>query len=182
LPSGLTLNPNFPASLSGNLQQLDQLLVFVGPHPSGTVTITVSSSGYQPQTIRVFVPANSFYSPYNFSRGFPQEFSSLTATERSYAAQIANSLYETISTPYTATVNGITRTWYGLGRRADVSGIAFWAKFCTNSGITPSSRQFLNAFFTTVESQGNSTDFQAARSNSKSFNSGTGYDKFIDRP
>jgi hypothetical protein len=157
--------------------------VLIGPHPSGTATLTVSRTGYPNQVITISVPANSVYSPYNFSRGFPQEFSSLGATARSYAEQIAGTYYESISTPFTVTVPGLFTTWYGLGRRADASGVAYWGQVCVDQGITPNTQQFRNFFFSAINDAGpGDENYDASRLASKPFKPGTGYDKFADRP
>lgn len=156
---------------------------FTGPHSSATVTVTVSASGYTSYVQSFSVSANSLYTPYNFSRGFPQEFSSSSATARSYSQTIANTVYESISTPFTTDSIGGRTTWYGLGRRADAGGANFWGGYCESNGISPSSLAFYNAFFGSVNSAGaGNEDYQAAITNSKSFRLGTGYDKFSDRP
>lgn len=156
---------------------------FTAPHSSATVTVTVSASGYTSYVQNFSIAANSVYSPYNFSRGFSQEYTSLGSTARNYSEQIANSVYETIATPYTTTsINGRT-TWYGLGRRADAGGASFWGQWCVDNGVTPSSQTFYNNFFNAVFNAGTgSTDYQATTTSSKSFRLGTGYDKFFDRP
>jgi hypothetical protein len=182
LSSGLTLNSELSTS-GTSLSASSTDIILIGPHPSGTAALTVSRTGYQDRTITIAVPANTRYSPYNFSRGFPQEFNWLTPTERSYAEQIASTYYESISTPFSVTAPGLFTTWYGLGRRADAGGVAYWARDCTRNGMTPNSQLFRNTFFSSVNSQGSGrADYQASRLASKSFRSGTGYDKFADRP
>lgn len=158
---------------------------FTGPHNSASPTVTVSASGYTDYFRGFSVPANTLYTPYNFSRGFPQEFSSSSATARSYSQTIANTVYESISTAFTTDpIGGSARTtWFGLGRRADASGADFWGGYCVSNAITPTSLQFYNAFFTSVNDAGTgNVDYQAAITSSKSFRTGTGYDKFFDRP
>lgn len=156
---------------------------FTAPHSSATVSVTVSASGYTSYFQSFSVSANSVYSPYNFSRGFPQEFSSSSATARSYSQTIANTVYESISTPFTTDNIGGRTTWYGLGRRADAGGANFWGGYCESNGISPTSLAFYNAFFSAVNNAGTGNiDYQSAITNSKSFRYGTGYDKFFDRP
>lgn len=185
---GLSVNTGMssPAAFSGTFTAggtTNALVGFQGPHSATTITVTVSGAGFTSFVQSFSVPANSLYTPYNFTRGFPQEFSSSSALARSYSEQIANSVYETISTPYTTSNIGGRTTWYGLGRRADASGANFWGNYCVQNGITPTSQQFYDAFFTAVNAAGTSNlDYQSAITNSKSFRPGTGYDKFGDRP
>lgn len=182
---GLVINTGVssPGTSSGNFNTTSNAFVtFQAPHSATTVTVTVSASGYTSYQESFSVPANSVYSPYNFSRGFPQE-SGQSGTTLAYAEQIANSVYETISTPYTTTSIGGRTTWYGLGRRIDYGGAAYWGAECVRLGITPSSQQFLNTFFNAVNAAGpGNPDYDAAITSSKSFRYGTGYDKFGDRP
>jgi hypothetical protein len=183
LSSGLTLNSELSTSgTSLSASSTEAVFVLIGPHPSGTATLTVSRSGYQDRVRSVSVPANNRYSPYNLSRGFPQEFS-LSATEIRYAEQVASQYYESISIPYSVTKSGLFPTWYGLGRAADADGLAFWARWFTRTGTTPQSQLFRNTFFSAVNDAGPSNaNYQASRLADKPFRPGTGYDKFEDRP
>lgn len=190
LSAGLTRNTGLgtfffaaPQGSWGSGANISSQFVLIGPHSSGTATLTVTRTGYQDQVITISVPANSVYSPYNFSRGFPQEFSSLSSTERSYAATIASTYYESISTPFTVTVPGLFTTWYGLARRADAPGVAYWAGFCTEQGITPNTQLFINSFFGAINAAGpGDYSYDASRLSSKPFRGDSGYDKFEDRP
>jgi hypothetical protein len=159
------------------------LITFQAPHTAQNVTLTLSKSGYITQTIQVAVPFNSVYSPYNYSRGFPQEFSSSSSLVRSYAQTIAQTYYESISTPFTTSSIGGRTTWYGAGRRGDVDGIIYWGQLCVTNGIPPTSLSFRNTIFTTVNSLGpGNADYDACIRSSKSFRFGTGYNTFFDRP
>jgi len=184
--SGLTVDTGVYSATSGTWSgsTTNSILTFQSPHSAGSATITVTRTGYQTFTQTLSVPANALYSPYNFSRGFPQEASNLTALQRSWSEQIANSVYESISTAYTVPIapGGFT-TWYGLGRRIDFGGAEFWPRWCTDNGTTPGTSSFYNGFFTAVNAAGSGNlDYQSARTNSKSFRPGTGYNKFGDRP
>ena len=172
-----------PSAASGtSFQGSGIYITFIAPHSQATVYVTLSKAGYQDTTLSLVVTANTVYSPYNFSRGFPQE-SGLSGTALTYAQQIAESVYETISTPYTATVNGVTGTWYGLGRRIDYSGASYWPGQLIANGWTPTSQAWYNGFFTAVNAAGaGNPDYDASRTSSKSFRTGMGYNKISDRP
>lgn len=172
-----------PSAMSGtSFQGSGVYVTFISPHAQATAYVTFSKSGYQDLTLSTTVTANTVYSPYNFSRGFPQE-SGLSGTALTYAQQIANSVYETISTPYTATVNGVTGTWYGLGRRIDYSGASYWPTVLVSNGWTSTSQAWYDSFFTAVNAAGaGNPDYDASRTSSKTFRTGMGYDKISDRP
>jgi hypothetical protein len=185
--SGLTVDTGVFSSTSGAWSSpgtTNSVVTFQAPHSAGSATLTVTRTGYQTFTQTLNISANALYSPYNFSRGFPQEATILTTQERSWAEQIASSVYESISTAYTvpAAPGGFT-TWYGLGRRIDYAGAEFWPQWCTDNGTTPGTASFYNGFFNAVNAAGSGNlDYQSARTNSKAFRFGTGYNKFGDRP
>lgn len=162
---GLTRNTDWNQPASGTLLVGSGTYVtYRGPHSGATATVTVSKSGYSNYVTNVTIPANAYYSPYTIASGFTQE--------SGYTTSLANSVL-----PYYAgngtflSSTGVVR--YQLWRAPEYGGLAFWCSFCINNGVTASSALFRDSFGASPES---------STGPKTSYNPGTGYNTFSDRP
>ena len=168
ISTSLSLQTNFGSSPSGTFSGgITRALVgFNGPHDAGTVYVTVSAPGYNSYNTSIYVPANTTYTPYTTSNGFIQEF----GVSASVAASVI-AFYAGNSTFYVTQDPGVPR--YQLYRAGEAGGVAYWTNYLISNGLTTSSQQFLDAFGSAPETfTGPKTSFQY----------GTGWDTFSDKP
>lgn len=137
--------------------------VFGGPHSGGNVSVTISRSGYTTYSTVVYVSPLSVYSPYTVSNGFAQE--------SAVPANIGASIIAWYSGNGTYTANG-GQTRYQLYRAPEYDGAVYWAGQLISRGWSTDSQEFRDAFGNAGESQ--SPKF--------SYNPGTGWDQFSDKP
>jgi hypothetical protein len=177
--SGLNLSYTFGApgltydsvsstnAMSGtSFNALGTYVAFTGPHSSTTGFVTVSYPGYQSRFLSVTIPANSKYAPYTVSNGFVQEFGQSAGVAASVVAFYAGN-----GTFYVTHDPGVIR--YQLYRAAEAGGVSFWTNYLVSNGLTTSSQAFLDAFGSAPETfTGPKTSYQP----------GTGYNTFSDRP
>jgi len=168
ISTSLGLQTGFGSSPSGTFSGgITRALVgFNGPHDAGTIYVTVSAPGYTSYSNSIPIPANTIYTPYTISNGFIQEF----GVSGSVAASVV-AFYAGNSTFYVTHDPGVSR--YQLYRAGEASGIAFWTNYLINNGLTTSSQQFLDAFGSAPET------FTGPKI---SFQYGTGWDTFSDKP
>ena len=181
----LSTDPNLTSGTSGTWSGAGfttMVATFTGPHPASNATLTVTRSGYQAFTQTLTIPANSLYSPYTFTSGFPQE----SGQSGSLAADVLSLYYNNNSFTVTVRVSGdpapTTVTRWALFRDPDYGGAVFWTSTCAANGWTSGTQAYRNSFFQTIEDQGGGNDFNRARTGTKSFEANTGYGSFQDRP
>lgn len=162
------------ATLTGTISSGSVTICLKGTNSAGTATLTLSKTGYTTYSGSVAYAANTKYSPYLLTAGFPQE-SLYSAAKLTTATWIANNLYKGIATAYTTALG----TRYGLGRAPDYGGLVFWTDKCiaTYAG-NYSGSAFLSDFFGAA----GSSDLTNSKTASKTYNPGTGYGDFYDRP
>lgn len=162
------------ATLTGTISSGSLTICLKGTNSAGTATLTLSKTGYTNYSGSVAYAANTKYSPYLLTAGFPQE-SKYTSAKLTTATWIANNLYKGIATAYTTALG----TRYGLGRAPDYGGLVFWTDRCiaTYAG-NYSGSAFLSAFF----AEAGGSDLTNSKTPSKTYNPGTGYGDFYDRP
>jgi hypothetical protein len=143
------------------------VVVFLAPHTARYFTVTVTGSGYKAWTQLMYLGTNNFYSPYTVYNGYAQERPDLSA---SLAAQVVI-FYRDYGTFYVTHDPGVPR--YHPYRAPEIGGVSFWVTYMTNNAISSTSDQrFLDAF-------GSSPETFTPK---YSYNYGTGYDTFYDRP
>ena len=160
--------------LTGTISSGSVTICLKGINSQGTATLTLSKSGYTNYVGSITYSANAKYSPYLLTAGFPQE-SKYTSAKLTTATWIANNLYKGIATSYTTSLG----TRYGLGRAPDYGGLVFWTDRCiaTYAG-NYSGSAFLSDFFGAA----GGSDLTNSKTASKTYNPGTGYGDFYDRP
>lgn len=79
---------------------------------------------------------------------------------------------------YTLT-NGSTR--YGLFRKPDAGGLAYWTKICIDQNWSITSKSFLETFFGSVAASPDTTESSRALTSAKTFVSGSYSCTFLDR-
>ena len=177
---GLTVDTGLSTSGTGgtfNNSNTNAIISFLGPHSGGTVTLTVSASGYYNYTTTVTVPPNATYVPYTAYNGYMQEFGKSTR----YADLVLRA--QTIFYSSNAAFQSAGGLRYGLYRRGEVGGCDFWASAAIANGW--SDQQAVDAFFWACDNQpsvGLGGDHDRCLTPNKSFVSGTGYGDFDDRP
>jgi hypothetical protein len=151
------------------------VVIFQAPHNTTNVTVNVTGSGYTSFSNTYSISAVSIYSPYNFSRGYPQE-SGADASRLNIATQL-NGASQVYRSNNAFTTSSGTR--YGLFRAPDYAGVNFWANwaFVNNAGSI-TNQNFYDNFFGGL----GGNDLTRSQTNSKSFDSGTGYNALYDRP
>jgi hypothetical protein len=119
----------------------------------------------------MYLGDNPFYSPFTVYAGYLQEMAAAGITVvMSYAQQVVN-FYRGNGTFYVTHDPGVPR--YQVWRSPEIGGVTFWAQYMMNNGISSTSDQrFLDAFGSAPETFTPKT----------SFNPGTGYGEFFDRP
>ena len=130
----------------------------------------MSGSGYTSFTQNFSVAANSVYSPYTLTSGWPQD----TGFTYGTISGIATDIYAIYNgrSAYTTTLSPATR--YGFYRRPDWGGLAYWVNQCAANGWTASTTAFLNAIFTAAGA--------AYVNQPTTYDPGTGYGDFSDKP
>jgi hypothetical protein len=152
-------------SFSGSITTAD--VTFYAPHSERYFTVTVTGSGYKAWTQLMYLGNNSYYSPYTVYNGYAQERPDLSA---SLAAQVVI-FYRDYGTFYVTQDPGVPR--YHPYRAPEIGGVSFWVTYMTNNAISSTSDQrFLDAFGSAPETF----------TPKYSYNPGTGYDTFSDRP
>ena len=169
-----TVDTTTGSPLTGTIGSNSLTICLKGINSQGTATLTLSKSGYTNYVGSIIYSANAKYSPYLLNAGFPQE-SLYTASKLTIATWIANNLYKGIATAYTTTLG----TRYGLGRAPDYGGLVFWTNRCisTYAGAYSGS-----AFLTDFFGAAGGTDLTNSKTTSKTYNPGSGYGDFYDRP
>ena len=162
--------------LTGTISNNSLTICLKGTNSAGTAQLTLTKTGYTNYTGSVAYAANTKYSPYLLTAGFPQE-SGFTAgtTTHTIATWIANNLYKGIATAYTTTLG----TRYGLGRAPDYGGLVFWTNKCI---ATYAGNYSGSAFLTEFFGAAGGTDLTNSKTTSKTYNPGSGYSDFYDRP
>ena len=147
------------------------VVVFFAPHTARYFTVTVSGDGYTSFQQLMYLGDNPFYSPFTVYAGYLQEMAAAGITVvMSYAQQVVN-FYRGNGTFYVTHDPGVIR--YQVWRSPEIGGVTFWAQYMANNGISSTSDQrFLDAFGSAPETFTPKT----------SFNPGTGYGEFYDRP
>jgi hypothetical protein len=169
-----TVDTTTGSPLTGTIGSNSLTICLKGTNSAGTATLTLSKSGYTNYSGSVAYAANTKYSPYLLTAGFPQE-SLYTSAKLTTATWIANNLYKGIATAYTTALG----TRYGLGRAPDYGGLVFWTNKCvTTYAGNYSGSAFLSDFFAAA----GGTDLTNSKTASKTYNPGTGYGDFYDRP
>ena len=165
--AGLQRNLYFNQAESGSLLVgAGTYITYYGPHNATTARVTVSASGYTSYSGTISLDTNNNYSPYSIYQGFLQE--------SGYAGYggLAYAIYQYYAGSGTFTVSG-GGTRYQLYRAPEYGGLVFWIQFCINNGVEPPALLFLDSFGASPESQtGPKT----------SYNPGTGFNMFLDRP
>ena len=146
-------------------------VVFLAPHTARYFTVTVSGDGYTSFQQLMYLGDNPFYSPFTVYAGYLQEMAAAGITVvMSYAQQVVN-FYRGNGTFYVTHDPGVVR--YQLYRSPEIGGVTFWAQYMANNGISSTSDQrFLDAIGSAPETF----------TPKYSFNPGTGYGEFLDRP
>jgi len=167
--AGLDRNLYFNQPTSGTLAVgAGTYITYNGPHSATTARVTVSKSGYTSYSGTISLAANTNYSPYTIYQGFLQE------SGYAYSAALAYAVYQYYAgsgTFYVTQDPGVIR--YQLYRAPDYGGLVYWCSFCISNAIDPSSQQFRDAFGSAPET------FTGPKT---SYNPGTGFNMFYDRP
>jgi hypothetical protein len=115
--------------------------------------------------------------PYLYSPDWVNEYASTygqtTANFLTRGRDLGNNIYR--SNAFLGNINGVDR--YGLYRRPDASGLAFWTDWCLDRGLTSTSTTFLESFFGGL-SGGEDT---RSRTSAKQFDAGSGIGDFYDK-
>ena len=146
-----------------------------GAHTAGYATLNLSRNQYTTQVDTVAYPANTTYSPYTYAAGYSQEYSRV-GSSLTLAQAIGNNFFAS-NQSFTPTA-GITR--YGLNRNPTAATLDYWVSYALGNGISSpqTSTAFMQAFFNSLTG----TDATRSQTSSKSFDAGTGYGDFYDRP
>jgi len=143
------------------------IVTFYAPHTARYFYVKVTAPGYTDYSQLMYLGNNSYYSPYTVYSGYAQERPDLSA---GLAAQVV-AFYRGFGTFYVTQDPGVPR--YQVYRAPDIGGVSYWVTYMTQNGISSTSDQrFLDAF-------GSAPETFTPKS---SFNSGTGYGDFADRP
>lgn len=124
------------------------------------------------------ITATTSRSVYNYSPNWTNEFASSYGHTASQfldkGLDIGDSHYD--ANFFLGVISGISR--YGLFRRPDAAGLAFWTDYCIRNGYTSGSSGFQTAFFAALSSGEDSR----SRTSNKSWDGGPGNGAFYDRP
>jgi len=143
------------------------IVTFYAPHSARFFTVRVTAPGYTDYSQLMYLGNNPYYSPYTVYSGYAQERPDLPA---GLAAQVV-AFYRGNGVFYVTQDPGVPR--YQVYRAPDIGGVSYWVTYMVNTGISSTSDQrFLDAF-------GSAPETFTPKS---SFNSGTGYGDFGDRP
>ena len=162
------------APLTGTIGNERLTICLVGPVSAGTATLTLTKSGYTSYTGSAAYAASTVYSPFTWERG--AHAWGLTAAEIVIAKWISENLYKSISIPFTTTF-GVR---YGLGRAPDYPGITSWTQKCVSTyGSNYQGQAFKSAFFDIPTT---STDSARSKTPTKTYDPGSGYGDFYNKP
>ena len=142
-------------------------VVFLAPHTARYFYVTVSGDGYTSFQQLMYLGDNPYYSPYTVYSGYTQERPDLPA---GLAAQVV-AFYRGSGTFYVTHDPGVIR--YQLYRAPEIGGVSFWVGWMIANGVSSTSDQrFLDAIGSAPETFTPKYTFQP----------GTGYGEFSDRP
>ena len=165
------------AALTGTLNNSQQTVdIYIqGIHAAGYATLNLSRTNYTTQVDTVAYPVNNTYSPYLYAAGYSQEYARV-GSSLTLAQAIGNNFYAS-NQSFTPSA-GVTR--YGLNRAPTAASVDFWVSYALGNGISSpqTSTAFMQAFFASLSG----TDATRSQTSSKTYDPGTGYGDFYDRP
>lgn len=169
-PGSRRVSSNYGAgSVTGTIsagQTLDFYLPGDLNWPGGSITITITASGYQQASATTSLSASTYYGWSELST------ESGTGNAGYYAGTAVDTAYS--SGPWVSTrfiVNG--SAYYGLSRKPEKSGAQYWISQKISNNLTDT--QIQTAIVSSALSQGSGGDYNAVKNGSVSWYTGTGF-------
>lgn len=127
-------------------------------------------------TLASHTPVPYLYSP-NWVNEYASTYGYTTTTQRNNfitrGQDLGNNIFK--SNAFLGNISGVDR--YGLYRRPDASGLAFWTDWCLDRGLTSTSTTFLQNFFGGMTGG----DDTRSRTAGKQYDAGSGIGDFYDK-